>query len=140
VQAESGADSVENHYTGYTGNGYIKLDLRNPNSPNYRVNVQDSGTYAIDVRYANGSGPINTNNKCAIRTLMVDHDAVGPVVMPQRGAGDWESWGYSNPIHCFLKKGAHILTITFNKQDNNMNGKTNTALVDAVRLTMISKR
>lgn len=140
VQAEAGADSVESQSRGYTGTGYIKLDLRNPSSPNYRVNVQNSGTYAIDVRYANGSGPINTNNKCGIRTLMVDHDAVGPVVMPQRGAGDWESWGYSNAIHCFLKKGSHILTITFNKHDNNMNGRTNTALVDAVRLTMISKR
>lgn len=140
VQAESNSDSVENKFGGYTGKGYVKLDLQHPDSPVYRIRIQTGGFYSIDVRYANGSGPINTSNKCAIRTLEVDRHAVGPVVMPQRGAGDWESWGYSNVIHVHLTGGIHDLSLSFDKHDRNMNGKTNTALVDAIRLTMISKR
>ena len=140
VQAESNADSVEKEFSGYTGAGYVRLDLQHPDSPDYRVEIKTGGLYAIDVRYANGDGPINTNNKCAIRTLNVDHQAVGPVVMPQRGAGDWANWGYSNVIHARLSEGVHVLSISFDKHDRNMNGKTNTALVDAIRLTMISKR
>lgn len=140
IQAESGADSVGNEFSGYTGTGYVRLDLRHPDSPLYKVTIQHGGLYAIDIRYANGSGPINTDNKCAVRTLEVDHRAAGPVVMPQRGAGDWESWGYSNPIYVRLSEGAHVLSMSFNSHDSNMNGKTNTALVDAIRLTMISKR
>ncbi len=139
VQAEIGGGAA-NKFSGYTGLGYITLDLRHPDSPVYRVSVQTGGIYSVDVRYANGSGPINTDNKCAVRTLEVDDHAVGPVVMPQRGAGDWESWGYSNPIRIQLSKGVHFLSLSFNSHDRNMNGKTNTALVDAIRLTMISKR
>jgi hypothetical protein len=140
VQAEQGADSVRNKFSGYTGAGYIRLDLEHHDSPEYKVDIKTGGLYAIDVRYANGEGPINTDNKCAIRTLNVDHHAVGPVVLPQRGAGDWTSWGYSNVIHVSLSSGVHLLSISFDKHDNNMNRKTNTALVDAIRLTMISKR
>ncbi len=140
VQAESNASGVEQKYPGYTGSGYISLDLRNPDSPEYKVNIKSGGLYAIIVRYANGEGPINTDNKCAIRTLYVDHHADGPVVMPQRGEGVWSDWGYSNVNHISLSPGVHLLSISFDKHDNNMNGNTNTALVDAIRLTMISKR
>ncbi len=140
VQAERGAEKVESEYTGYTGTGYIKLDLQNPDSPEYSFKVTRSGEYAVEVRYANGSGPVNTSNKCALRTLKIDQRIAGPIVMPQRGAGNWEDWGYSNSVKVFLHKGSHVLAITFNKHDNNMNGKTNTALVDAVRITMISMR
>lgn len=141
VQAENnGGIDTSGKMSGHTGSGYVRLDLRHPDSPVYKVKVQTGGLYVVDVRYANGSGPINTNNKCAIRTLEVDSHAVGPVVMPQRGAGDWENWGYSNPIRVQLSKGVHSLSISYNSHDRNMNGKTNTALVDAIRLTMISKR
>ena len=37
------------------------------------------------LRYANGNGPVNTENKAAIRTLCVDGDRKGVLVMPQRG-------------------------------------------------------
>src|SRR2546430_11951577 len=50
-----------------------------------RVEVPADGVYAIDLRYANGNGPVNTEDKVAVRTLLVDGATTGVVVMPQRG-------------------------------------------------------
>ena len=47
------------------------------------VNVTAPGEYFVSVRYANGNGPVNTENKCAIRTLTVDGRKEGLLVMPQ---------------------------------------------------------
>ena len=140
VQAESNAAGEEHEFAGCTGAGYVRLDIGHPDSPEYKVDIDTGGLYAVDVRYANGEGPINTDNMCAIRTLCVDNHAEGPVVMPQRGEGAWSDWGYSNVTRVRLLPGVHILSISFDSHDDNMNGNTNTALVDAIRLTMISKR
>lgn len=43
-------------------------------------------------------GPINAEDKAAIRSLRADGRPVGVLVMPQRGAGRWDDWGYTNPL------------------------------------------
>ena len=48
----------------------------------FQAALAQAGHYAIDFHYANGSGPINTDNKCAIRTLSVDGKQLGPIVLP----------------------------------------------------------
>jgi len=100
----------------------------------FTVIAPETGDYFIDVRYANGAGPINTENKCAIRTLAVDGNPAGPIVMPQRGIGEWLSTGYSNMLTVPLKAGSNRLSIIYQPHNENMNGEFNTALIDYIRI------
>ena len=101
------------------------------------VTVPETGLYAIDFRYANGNGPINTNNKCAFRTLRRGPDLLGTVVLPQRGVDEWSNWGFSNPILVRLEKGAQFLTLAYEPANQNMNGEVNQAMLDYLRVKRV---
>ena len=103
------------------------------------VNVTAPGEYFVSVKYANGNGPVNTENKCAIRTLTVDGRKEGLVVMPQRGRDNWADLGWSNSVPVKLSVGQHTLTLTFTPDNENMNIQTNHAKVYAVRLVANDK-
>jgi hypothetical protein len=94
--------------------------------------------YLVEPRYANGSGPINTDAKAAIRTLRVDGREAGVLVMPQRGTDRWTDWGYGTALRVRLAPGAHTLTLAFTPLDENMDGRVNTALLDHLRLTHVA--
>jgi hypothetical protein len=102
------------------------------------VQVACGGVYAVDARYANGSGPINTDAKAAIRTLRVDGGDVGVLVMPQRGTDRWTDWGYGTALRVRLSPGEHVLTLAYTPLDENMDRRVNTALLDHVRLTLLA--
>lgn len=119
---------------GFTGDGFIELD-KNSAAVTVPVNVESDGKYFLSLRYANGNGPVNTENRCAIRTILVDGEPVGIVVLPQRGRGNWQDWGWTNSLPVELKAGAHTVDIEFRPEDENMNISTNHALVDALRVT-----
>jgi hypothetical protein len=72
-----------------------------------------------------------------VRTLLVDGDTAGVVVMPQRGANQWSDWGWSNVLRVRLGAGAHTMVLTYAPLDENMNRRENTALVDELRLTRL---
>lgn len=118
---------------GYHGAGFREID-RSSAPVNIPVEVPADGTYAIYLRYANGNGPVNTENKCAIRTISVDGKRVGIVVLPQRGVANWNDWGNSNVLELPLTAGKHTVTIDFRPENNNMNINTNHALVDEIVL------
>lgn len=133
VEAERN-DSVEQEATGYSGSGYVVLNSKQNQRLAWDIDIEKTGWYAFDVRYANGHGPINTDNKCAIRTLNIDGNHVGALVMPQRGQGEWSDWwGYSNLLKIYLEKGNHTLAISLEPQNENMNGLTNEAYLDHLR-------
>lgn len=123
--------------SGYTGKGFVETDHKRGKVITIPVNVAEGGTYAVVLRYANGNGPVNTENRCAIRSLMVDGKKAGTVVMPQRGRGNWNDWGVTNRVTVNMTKGRHVLTIAFLPEDENMNIKTNHALIDRLILTKI---
>lgn len=137
VQAEASDVKAETTYKGFTGSGYVMLKKDDKSGLTFEADIKTNGLYKIDFRYANGSGPLNTDNKCAVRTLMLDKKALGPVVMPQKGEGAWSVWGFTNPIFIQLKKGKQSFVMTFRESDNNMNGEINTAVVDYMRITLI---
>lgn len=114
---------------GYHGGGFAETDhLTAPLS--FSIKVDKDGDYALSLRYANGNGPVNTKNKCAVRSILVDGHKAGTVVMPQRGAGNWDDWGMSNSVIAGLSKGRHVITVAFLPENENMNMSTNHALVD----------
>ncbi len=132
-QVKSGPDKVQP--TGYTGAGFAVLSRTENRALTLSFKVPKAARYALDFRYANGSGPVNTDNKCALRTLKVDGKEAGPVVMPQRGAGEWSEWGWSNTNLVELAAGAHTVTLSFEPGDENMNAAgINTALIDHLRV------
>ncbi len=134
VQVENFVPKSGKDYNGFEGKGFVEVSKTVNRSINIPVEIKSAGTYAISFRYSNGNGPINTENKCAIRTLKTDGVFAGTVVLPQRGKNEWSNWGLSNYIHADLTKGKHKLTISFDPSNENMNGEINQAMLDAVFL------
>jgi hypothetical protein len=104
-------------------------------STNIFLPVTGSRCDDVSFRYANGSGPINTDNKCAIRTLFINGKLAGPIVMPQRGQDNWSNWGFSNEHIFFLSKGRHTFELRFEPQDENMSPAVNRVMLDGMRLS-----
>lgn len=98
------------------------------------VTVDEAGDYYISVNYANGNGPVNTENKCAIRTLTVDDLPQGIIVMPQRGRDNWDEYGWSNSVKVYLTPGSHNITLEFRPENENMNIDVNHAIIASLRL------
>jgi hypothetical protein len=117
--------SYETIDTSETGVVFINLTKESNNRIKCDVEILSDATYSILAIYANGSGPVNTDNKAAIRTLAVDDTYEEPLIMPQRGSGKWDTWGKTNPVLVPLKKGSHTLEIRFEQWNENMNGTVN---------------
>jgi hypothetical protein len=139
IEAETVADRADLPYQGFSGSGFVEISKTKNTTLNIPVTVKQDGVYAIDFRYANGNGPINTENKCAIRTLNVDKHFAGTVVFPQRGKGEWSNWGFTNPVKIKLLKGTHTVTLQFKDANENMNRTINQAMVDYLRMIKIGK-
>ena len=120
-----------NGVKGYKGKGFVETDHQAP-SPTVTIEVPSDGLYSIAFRYSNGNGPVNTENKAAIRSLYIDGQDAGTIVMPHRGVANWDDWGLSNSVKFYLTKGSHILKLQLNPEDENMNIATNHALIDGV--------
>lgn len=104
---------------------------------NFNVSIPACGCYALDFCYANGNGPVNTDNKCAIRTLKYRAEILGTVVFPQRGDQEWDNWGFSNSIVTQLPPGEHQICLVFEPANENMDGEINQALINYLRVIKI---
>ena len=132
IELEDYIQQSDNKYNNYQGKGYVETN----NSVNTNITLpfsaNKSGVYTLKFRYANGNGPVNTENKCAIRSLKVDGSTAGTTVFPQRGANEWSNWGYTNSIQIKLSKGKHLFEINLETENENMNTEINQALIDAM--------
>ncbi|HEV9038341.1 MAG TPA: trehalase family glycosidase [Puia sp.] len=124
-------------YKGFSGKGFVETGRTINQQLTMAVEITEPGVYALDFRYANGNGPINTSNKCAIRTLREKGSFLGTIVLPQRGE-DWNKWGFSNAVRVYLSKGTHYLRLAYEPQDQNMNGDINGAMLDYLRVVRLS--
>ena len=118
---------------GFSGHGFVETD-KSSAALQVAVKVDRTGSYALSFRYANGNGPVNTENSCAVRTLSVDGKRVGTIVLPHRGKGNWNDWGYSNSLRVDLTEGSHTVTLGYLPEDENMCITTNHALIDCLRV------
>lgn len=121
---------------GFRGEGFRETD-RQSGPIAVEAEIPAEGEYAVYFRYANGNGPVNTENKCAVRTMTVNGVKAGTIVLPQRGAGNWNDWGETNRIRVSLPAGKSEFRIEYLPEDSNMNGATNHALIDRM---VIEKR
>lgn len=117
---------------GYSGKGYIETSNDVNNDLSIEVEAAQKGEYMVRIVYANGNGPFNTDNKCAIRELSVNDTKQGTMVFPQRGKDEWSDWGWSNTITVKLKKGKNIIRLKKTPVQDNMNIDVNHALLDYI--------
>lgn len=125
-------------YIGYSGKGFVETSTNINRTVTIPVEINKTGLYAIDVRYANGCGAVDAENKCAIRTLKVDAQKSGTFIFPQRGKNDWNNWGFSNSVQLQLSKGKHVISLSFEDCNDNMNGAVNTAMLDLLRVIRLN--
>ncbi|MDP3148875.1 MAG: glycogen debranching protein [Ignavibacteria bacterium] len=137
IEMEDYVSSYENKFANYSGKGYVKIEKQDHRDISFPFTAEKAGIYTIDFRYANGNGPLNTENKCAIRSLLVDTQFAGAIVMPHRGENTWNVFDYSNSVQIYLTKGEHIFTLTFRSSDENMNGEVNGALLDHAKISLL---
>ncbi|WP_439882604.1 alpha-L-rhamnosidase-related protein [Pontibacter sp. MBLB2868] len=136
-EMEKAAPKANQPYREFSGSGFVEISKQKNRSVQVKVTVPEDGVYAVDFRYANGNGPINTENKAAIRTLKKGGEFVGTIVLPQRGVDEWSNWGFTNSVEVPLQKGSHTFTLTFEPQNENMHGEINQAMVDFMRVIKI---
>lgn len=123
--------------SGYQGQGYITMSRAKMERLNFSFDAPVAGKYLINCRYANGEGPVNTDNKCAIRSLWVNGSFATALVFPQRGINEWSNWGYTNLQTIDLKQGINRFVIQFDSFNENMNGDVNEFALDQIILTKI---
>lgn len=116
---------------------FVTLEQSGVSGLSISVEVPADGRYAIAFRYANGSGPVNTGRRCAIRSLFIDDRLLGPVVLPQRGADAWDQWGWSSIEVSWLRRGPHAIELRFLPADLNMDGTVNTVRIQSVQMNRI---
>lgn len=121
-------------YKGYSGKGFVETSTTVNAKISFPVTVNETGEYLIDFRYANGNGPVNTDNKCAVRNLLIDGKPLSAIVFPQRGKDEWSEWGWSNAVRIQLQAGTHSIVLDYQPADENMNIMINQAMLDQVRL------
>jgi hypothetical protein len=133
LEAEDFNLKGENTVEGFSGKGYVPFTMKNKNDLLVRANAEE-GKYALRMRYANGTGPVNTDNNCGIRSLYVNGIFAGSLIFPQRGKDEWSNWGLTNVEYVTLKKGENLLTIRYEDFNRNMDGEINEFLLDCIYL------
>ncbi len=134
IQIEDFVRKSSKTYQGFTGKGFVEISKTVNRKIDLPVTINEDGNYILDVRYANGNGPINTENKCAFRTLSIDSSTFTTLVFPQRGKDEWSNWGWSNSLEISLTKGLHHISISLENWNENMNSDVNQAMLDCLRI------
>jgi hypothetical protein len=133
VEAENFNIRGEKSADGFSGKGYVRFSLEDKSNLTAKINAE-AGRYALRTRYANGTGPVNTDNNCALRSLYVNGSFTCALVFPQRGRDEWSDWGLTGVEWVNLTSGENILTIRYEDFNKNMDGEINEFLLDYISL------
>lgn len=135
IECETFAKSGSRFIEGKQGRNFVELTVDDNTDLSFPLIIDKAGVYYIDVQYANGNGPVDEGDKCAVRMLTVNGHLQGAIVMPQRGDGDWLDTGYSNRLRVELLTGKNIIQLVyFEPATRNMNVRDNTVLIDHIRV------
>ncbi len=112
----------------------VMLTKKNGKEFNVTVDVPEAGQWALTWNYANGTGPVNTDNNCGIRMLYVDGVKAGINIFPHRGTNEWDNWGWTIPEELTLSKGDHVFTLKMESDADNMDYHINDFKIRELRL------
>ena len=138
IEVEDFAAKSNLPYKNYSGKGFVEFSSTLNKEVSIKVNTKKAGKYLLAFKYSNGSGPWNTENKCAIRSLYTNGNYTGAVIFPQRGTDLWSDWAYSNSYYVDLKKGENSIILKFEDWNNNMNVEVNKMMLDNLRLVLVN--
>ena len=138
IEIEKYIEKSNQNYKNYQSNGFVEISKTTNRLIAIPLKINQSGVYAISFIYSNGNGPVNTENKCAIRTLKVDGHAAGTIIFPQRGKEEWSNRGNTNAVQLKLSKGKHTVSLAFEPQNENMNGEINQAMLNAMKVIQLN--
>lgn len=138
IEAEESGIKSDLNFVNFSGKGFVEITKEKNTKLSFQIDTIEEGDYFVDFNYSNGSGPWNTDNKCAIRSLYLNKNYVGVVVMPQRGTNEWSDWGKTNSHKIHLEKGINKIELQFEEWNNNMNIDVNRAMVDYIRLYKVN--
>lgn len=111
------------------------LTMRNGKEFNLTVDVPESGGWSLSWNYANGTGPVNTDNNCGIRMLYVDGIRAGINIFPHRGTNEWNNWGWTVPEKLELSQGVHTFVLRWEPDADNMDLQINDFKIRSLCLT-----
>ena len=89
------------------------------------------GEYLVDFRFNNALGPVNTGDRCAIRTLRCDGTYVRRILFPQLGSRSL--WDFTAPVSIHLSKGRHAISIVSDEWCYSQHHRLNPVAVDMMR-------
>ena len=98
------------------------------------VDVPEAGEWALCWYYANGTGPVTTDNNCGVRMLYVNGAKSGINVFPHRGEDDWDDWGWTIPEKLSLVKGQNTFVLKCEPDADNMDIYINDFKIKELRL------
>lgn len=106
--------------------------------------VASEGDYAIDARYLDGLGIVNTRRRTALRSVDVDGERLGVWVFPQlcvmrRGSEPYDDWqshtAFTNPLKVHLTAGHHVLEMRiYQPNPVYIDPPSNVVLSDVIRI------
>ncbi|MFW7415334.1 bacterial Ig-like domain-containing protein, partial [Demequina sp. SO4-18] len=108
---ESGAE-LQNEHSGYSGTGYVGGTFNQGASTTITANVDEAGTYLVNVRYANGPNPFDGDKTVS---LFVNDEDRGDLVFPRTGA--WNQWATMTSA-MELDAGANTIELSFESDDD----------------------
>ncbi len=115
----------------------VRIDEQKGPQVKTSIRIEKEGDYALDWLYSNGNGSITGYNMCATRSLYIDGQRQGVSLFPQRGKGDWEAAGWSNPTRVHLTAGEHTVELRYRDCDVNMNRTTDNAHIRELRVVQV---
>jgi hypothetical protein len=124
-QAQLNGVGVATDHTGFTGTGFAAGFQADGNSLAYDLDVTSSGTYDLQLRYANSLGGDNQNTTRTLTATIDGTDA--KLTLPT--TADWNTWAPAKLTNLSLTAGKHKLVIARKLGDS---GNVN---VDSLALT-----
>ncbi len=119
---------------GFTGAGFLELDRSGSVPAEISVDIPETEVYTISFRYANGNGPVNTENKAGVRTLTVDGFKAATMVFLTEARGTGMTGATATRSPSSSEKGTHRIGLRYLPEDENMNIATNHLLLDCLRI------
>ena len=101
----------------------------------FTVKIKKNGKYAVDFRFKNGHGPINTGEKCAVLAVSQDDKLVRRLAFPQQGA--WSTWSFTAPTVLELNKGTHKIKLYTDNYCRTQHDALNPVYIDLMRIAKI---
>lgn len=124
-------------YKGYSGKGFVELTRTKNTTISFPVKVEVDGNYLVFFRYSNGTDRMCCGNSAALRTLSVNGQRVATLVFPIVEKDAWSDWRNSNYVVVRLRRGTNTLKLSFEKYNENMNGKINMLMIDKATATKL---